>query len=322
MYWKTVDKKYEIENVYRLWSSCCEETDFVYKALSQEEFEAKFFSEEPGIQKVTILHGSGDAFASGTYVDGESCAYITMVIVSAEKRRQGIGRAMVSALEQELKAQYPVKQLRIIFFNPVTLVWEIPGKPGCEHPNSPGVDKAAPAWSFFHACGYVNMADQNSYYLDLEQYELPQEIKDREEQLYLDGYAIRIYDSNTMTGMKEMVEGLGNSMWIRDILGETMKDGGGRPILVPVKDGRVLGFAGPLDVEPSGRGFFAGIAVDSAARGKGVAKVLFAALCVNLRKIGASYMTLFTGENNPARRIYEAAGFEIVRSWEDMKKDL
>ena len=50
--------------------------------------------------------------------------------------------------------------------------------------------------------------------------------------------------------------------------------------------------------------------------------MLFSELCFGLRELGAGYMTLFTGENNPARRIYETAGFIIVKSWANMKKQI
>ena len=49
---------------------------------------------------------------------------------------------------------------------------------------------------------------------------------------------------------------------------------------------------------------------------------MFASLCIGLKEIGAQFMTLFTGENNPARNIYEAAGFKIVKSFADMRKDI
>ena len=41
---------------------------------------------------------------------------------------------------------------------------------------------------------------------------------------------------------------------------------------------------------------------------------------MSLKEQGASFMSLYTGEDNPARNIYEAAGFKIVRSWADMRK--
>jgi len=75
-------------------------------------------------------------------------------------------------------------------------------------------------------------------------------------------------------------------------------------------------------VQPSGRGFFLGIGIHSDYRGVGAGKALFAALCKGLKGIGASFMTLFTGEENPARNIYEAAGFKIVKSWVVMRKEV
>ena len=87
-------------------------------------------------------------------------------------------------------------------------------------------------------------------------------------------------------------------------------------------NGLVIGFSGPLKVQKSMRGYFTGIGIHSEYRGYGAGSVLFSALCKHLKDLGAHYMTLFTGENNPARHIYEREGFQIVRSWADMRKDL
>ena len=63
-----------------------------------------------------------------------------------------------------------------------------------------------------------------------------------------------------------------------------------------------------------------GLFPECGCRGNGAGKVLFGRLCTGLRDLGAKYMTLFTGETNPARNIYEAQGFKIVRTWADMHK--
>ena len=308
--------------IYDLWSECAGEKDFPYKVPDADELTRLLLTAEPGVEKITLLHESGRAFASGSYIEGEERGFVTMVLTAAEARRHGLGSEMLRALETEMKRRFPVKELHILYFNPVNLVWEIPGHPGCEHPNSPGVDISSPAYEFFHAAGYRDCSRQNSYFRQIGDYEVPAAIREIEARLNADGYFIRVYDPDTMEGMTDLIDHLGNSMWRKSILGEPLPADGARPILVPVKDGRVLGFAGPLDVERSGRGYFSGIAVDPSARGRGVAKVLFSALCANLRAIGAGYMTLFTGEDNPARRIYEAAGFTIVKSWADMKKEI
>jgi len=43
---------------------------------------------------------------------------------------------------------------------------------------------------------------------------------------------------------------------------------------------------------------------------------------MSLKDLGAEFMTLFTGETNPARNIYETAGFKIVKTWADMKFEI
>ena len=89
---------------------------------------------------------------------------------------------------------------------------------------------------------------------------------------------------------------------------------------IAVHNGKAVGFTGPIHVQESGRGYFAGIGVHSEYRKYGLGKALFSTLCKSLKEIGAGYMTLFTGETNPARYIYQSAGFKIVKTWSDMDK--
>ena len=79
---------------------------------------------------------------------------------------------------------------------------------------------------------------------------------------------------------------------------------------------------GYINLAEKENGIFLGIGVHPDCRGLGAGKTLFAALCRGLKQQGAGDMTLFTGENNPARNIYEAAGFKIVKVWADMRKEV
>jgi hypothetical protein len=38
--------------------------------------------------------------------------------------------------------------------------------------------------------------------------------------------------------------------------------------------------------------------------------------------MGAEFMSLFTGDNNPARFVYESTGFTLVRRFSCMRKKL
>ena len=73
---------------------------------------------------------------------------------------------------------------------------------------------------------------------------------------------------------------------------------------------------------PCGRGYFAGIAVGPQWRGHGLGKLRFYRLLQAEQAAGARYMTLFTGVDNPAGRMYRKAGFRDVRTFAAMEKEL
>ena len=94
-----------------------------------------------------------------------------------------------------------------------------------------------------------------------------------------------------------------------------------RPFLVAAHNNKVVGWTGAMYTEATGRGHLDGICVDPNERGGGLGKGLFCHLCKYLKDHGSTYMTFFTGIDNPARYIYLFAGFKIVQSFADMKKN-
>lgn len=307
----------------RLFEEAVEEKEMLFKPFENLDAFCSFFYEntESNIHKISVVGRNGCAFASGCYVEGETRAFLTLLIVKKELQKQGIGRTMLSYLEELLRKESGVSKIEIVFFNPMTLSWMIPGKNGADHPNAPGIDVGSSAYLFFKNCQYRDYAMQNSYYMDLGKYRIPSFIEDTIQTLKEENITFGIYEADKYDGMEEMIHKFQNPMWDRDILNEIAKGKNARPILIASHHRKVIGFTGPLDVEKSGRGFFAGIGVDCDYRGKKISKVLFCKLCVSLQQMGADFMTLFTGENNPARNIYEAAGFKIVRTWADMRKE-
>lgn len=69
-------------------------------------------------------------------------------------------------------------------------------------------------------------------------------------------------------------------------------------------------------------GFFAGIGIAPQYQHRHLGKLLFFRLCEEEKRAGAVYMSLFTGVANPARRIYESAGFTSVRTFGVLLKTL
>lgn len=309
--------------LWQLFRETVERGELACEGIEENAFYEKLFSPGEGVIPVVYGEENGNGFACGCRDEIQGKNFLTLVLVKERERGKGLGRKLTEALEKEFCSECGEKEapavMEISFFNPVTFSWKIPGKEA-NHPNMPGVDMGSEAMAFLEAVGYETFAVQNAYYLSLNDYVPDETMRRKKEELRQAGISFEIYRPGWHTGMQELLKGLGNRSWEREILAEPDTDAGGRPIIVPVQGKRVLGFTGPVEVEKSGRGYFAGIGVAPSSRGKGVAKVLFAELCGCLKEKGARFMTLFTGENNPARNIYEAAGFRAVKSFADMRK--
>ena len=318
------------------------EVEFPHVKMSQEAFAKTFLEDEERAHKIKLAameeDGSGEelvGFAFGTLVPGKTTGYITFVLTDPRFRMRGIGKALMAALEDSLaqEAAGPLTDYQMIFFNPVALTWKVPGTPGHDHPNAPGVDMASGAYLFFKNVGYTDRVTQNSYYLPLDRFTLPEGYREKLEELKEKGLGIGWYDPSINPGLEELTADLQSEDWQRELLGNKAKGEKADPLLVAIDagnkeavitdrlgsfPGKVVGFAGPVHVQESGRGYFAGLGVHSAYRKLGLGTALFSALCQGQKEIGAQFMTLFTGETNPAKRIYRGAGFRIVKSWSDM----
>lgn len=302
------------------------QNEFPHRKLPDKSFRKQFVNETEKVGKVNFVAVDGGrviGFSNGSYKkEGAEVAYITFVLVDKAYRRNKIGSMLLSALENELKEKAGgIKSLQITFFNPINLCWCIPGTPCHDHPNAPGIDVSSEAYIFFKNVGYIDMVYQNSFYLPLDKFEMSEAIKERIEKLPENELNICFYDKKRHFGLSELFDDLGNELWREEITANAESENG-LPVIIAEHNGKAVGFTGPLRVQESGRGYFAGIGVHSEYRKYGLGKALFNSLCKGLKDMGAGYMTLFTGETNPARRIYEGAGFKIVKTWSDMEKVL
>ena len=312
-----------VDKTLYLWNMLINQNELLYKPLVKDQFILKFFktTQDYEIKSfVDIDNQQVKGFVSGVIVDSKQKAYLTTVAVDSNHRRKKIGSHLLKAFEDYVKTTYPsIKTIDVIFFNPVQFEWIIPNTNHHDHPNAPGVDLQSHGYDFLNALGYIQFAKQNSYYKNIKDYAYNEDIISAINQLKAHDITITFYDSKKHHGLNTLFEDLKNSYWTDEITKATQNH---LPVLIAEKNGLAIGFTGPLGVQKSLRGYFAGIGVHSAYRGHGAGKVLFSSLCLELSKLGAHYMTLFTGESNSARRIYEKEGFEIVRSWANMRKEI
>ena len=155
-------------------------------------------------------------------------------------------------------------------------------------------------------------------YLDLSQFEMPEWAAEKSGQLAKENYAVDWYRSGTHHGLAEMVHSMGNPMWDAEIPEAAEKIN----MLVALHGSEVVGFAGPVYREKTGRGYFAGIAVSADHGGHGLGSLLFSRLCQAEKEAGSRYMSLFTGSDNHAQKIYLQAGFQVRRRFSVMTKEL
>ncbi len=306
-----------------LFNELSQTNDFLYKPMDRLSFEKKFLNRQTETYDIVSFVYKKEhvilGFISGVIHKERKKVYITMILVDPKYRRQHVGTFLLNHFEAFIKENHAhLNTIDLVFFNPITLTWKIPQTTSDDHPNSPGVDMNSNAFIFFKAMGYHTFAIQNSYHKDIRNYQYSKDMLTRIETLKQKDIHI-VYATKDHEGFDELFDNLNNPLWKKEIKEAIHNE---QPVLIAEKKGKMIGFTGPLAVQTSLRGYFTGIGVHSDYRGLGIGKVLFSSLCYHLNEIGAHYMTLFTGENNPARHIYENEGFKIVRSWADMRKEL
>ena len=264
------------------------------------------------------LAGFCNGCTGGTVPKGDVRGYVSCVILAGEADTPENTQRLLSALENAFRKAGRIYSA-VTFFNSIRLPWIIPGTPGHQHNNAPGIALDLPLHDRMLALGYRESTREQAMYLDLSHYETPAWVGEKAEKMAREGYTVARYDPEMHLGLEEMVAALGNSMWSAEIpaAGKT-----GMDLLVGLKDRTCAGFTGPVYPEETGRGYFAGLGVAPQYEGHGLGTLLFYRLLQREKEVGSQYMSLFTGEDNHARFIYLGAGFRIVRTFGVMLKEL
>lgn len=296
-----------------------------YKRLTKAGFADLFLSNPYFDREATLVmlgeEGRVQGFACGCTGDdlplGKEAGYITCIVINEAVRNDASFRSMIDALESRFQ-RLGKKQADCLFFNPMRLPWVIPGTEGHEHNNAPGVPEGSALHKFLLNYGYVERAQECGMYMPLAEFRISEEIRAKESKAEGEGYQVEPLDLSKHGGLEEMLDGLDNPLWREQIPRYAAQ---GIPVMIAANQGDAEGFAGPILREPSGRAFFIGIGVHPKHEGHGLGSLLFFKMCEAFQQIGADYMSLFTGINNPAKRIYEKAGFQTVKRFAIMRRE-
>ena len=101
-------------------------------------------------------------------------AYLTFLLVDRRHRGKGAGTALFSAFAESMRSA-GADSVRIANGSPVQLDWRIPGTPGHDHNNMPGLDTGCAGAGFFARAGFMETGREVSMYRALEGYASPPE---------------------------------------------------------------------------------------------------------------------------------------------------
>lgn len=313
----------DLSGVVALWNR--EATKYDYKPFTEQQFQDTFINHahfDAECMWVGCNEQGIAGFAAGCSGDdlplGDVAGYITTVIIDSGAASLELYDAFVLRMETRFR-QLGKSQAEVLFFNPVKLKWTIPGAPQHEHNNAPGISKDQPLYDALIARGYADRATQCGMYLKLGDFSVPEDIAGKESKANREGYQVTHYVPAVHKGLDAMLAALQNPQWEKDVAAYVKN---GEPLVVAVYGDEVVGFAGPVMVEPDGRAFFCGIGVHPEHEGHGLGSVLFFRMVEAFQTSGCQYISLFTGSNNPALRIYQQAGFQIEKQFAILRREL
>ncbi len=316
-------KEQYLDGIITLWNRVA--VKIGYKDLDILSFSRLFLNNpyfSPDKTFVMTEGGKVTGFACGCVGEdlplGENSGYITCVILDEDYEDACRYRILLHRLEETFIKTGKIRS-EVLFFNPIMLPWYIKGATRREHNNAPGVFKSSRLYREMLKDGYVERTTEHAMYLDLEHFHIPEVILGKEKKIQAEGYEVVFFNNNRHCQVKEMLSKLSNPLWEKEIL-RCIKDG--VPVLVAARQNRVVGFAGPVIKQENKRGYFTGIGVIKEEEGHGLGTLLFYKLCDEEKKAGAEYMSLFTGADNKAGKIYEQAGFKVVEKFGVMRKIL
>lgn len=303
-----------------LYNRCAMEGETLFSPLTPQAFSQTFLSSRSseGLAFAAAEEGRLTGMVCGS-IEGAR-GFLHALMVNKEDRRQGVARGLLDALCAALREK-GAETLEISGDGPIKTNWLIPGTQGHDHNNMPGLDEQSLLAALLPRFGFRVVSAQVGMYLDLSAYRPLPDLDLRLEKLRAEGIEAGLYDPGLQYDFDRLCDRVHSELW-RAVLKKETAAPFPRPILAATVPGFLVGFTGPVDVQKSGRGWFAGICTDPCYEKRGIATVLFHLLMQAFISAGASFSTLYTGDNNHARHIYERAGFSVVKRFLVMRRTL
>lgn len=260
------------------------------RILSRPEF-------DPASSFVALDGGRAVGFCLAAMPAGRGArdGYLSALCVAPGLRRRGLGSRLLARAERYLARRGARRILTTHQGNPIPLLLGAP------------MDTAA--YAFLLTKGFRSYDREFLQVMaqDTTRFIYGKPVKDTARRLEKRGIRIRRVEARDRTALLRFLAGEFPS-WRPGVKSSFEKDPP-NAVLVAVRAGKVLGFAGPFVVGPTGAGHFHAIGVARSSRGLGLGVALFHRMCAELKAGGARAVHLTTHLDNPAQEIYARAGF-------------
>lgn len=299
----------DMSRVVELWNSCPELDPVDHRKLAA----TLFANENYSAQNTLGAWDSGQlaGFILGIrrrypYLDRglePEKAWILCQATAPAYRRQGIGRQLLTRMENRWKAE-GVTRIALSAFSPYYFF------PGLEASNSE-------ARAFFEGCGYTCGAPAYWMERSLNDFSLPAAIADLKRAKQALGYTYIPFSWEYALPLLEFVQENFSTGWQQHIRQAILSDRAARTIHLCLHSGSVAGYLQrQMDGDPCRLGPFG---VAPAHRNGGVGTVLLWELWRSMGENGLDYV-YFQSTDQPGRRFYERQGMKVKRTFYHYEK--
>jgi GNAT superfamily N-acetyltransferase len=232
------------------------------------------------------------------------------LFVDPVRRRQGVGSQLLDHVKQ-YGCHRSKRYLRI--------------GPGAPDYFTLGLALDSPEQSFFQKRGFVE--DPEFGYrpiwmgMKMTDWTLPARMETLSARLSEEGISVRLSAPSDTPAILQMTE-RHFSGWHKSSILPNFQKADPAPLAIAILSQRVIAFAGPLYIDPVGRGYLVGVGVDPEFRRKGLAHAVFNTACSWWKANSAQEGFLWTGTGNPAVKAYASAGWRIIQTYVVMRCNL
>ncbi|EOH90340.1 hypothetical protein UAS_00065 [Enterococcus asini ATCC 700915] len=299
-----------LEEILQLWNQ-----ELVYDRISKERFFEQILYDENFNSQLFKLAIADNQVVGFVYGIKRQVPYLTrgleptrgwilQVAVAQSWKRQGIAKALVSQVEEDLQTA-GATEITLCAFSPNYF--------------APGIDlRYTEGLAFFKALGYLDKGDAVSMGAVLTNHEVDVEsiLAEKRKQ----GIRIMPYEDRYYAKILEFAEAEFGGGWHRNLLLAMQAGEASETIFLAVdEDDQVIGFTmRKIDGNDTR---FGPIGVSSKIRSKGLGSALLEVMLDDLIKRGI-YYTFFLWTHGKTIDFYRKHGFEIYRTYELSRKEL